>query len=111
VPHRFYRHITADTYRDVVRGKTNLLVAIRLRQRDRRRPALLSGARHSYDHIGDVFYSQGGSLDCDDVTDPASATDSTATASPSKIEGTGWPKYRLYPWLASYGVMFGSAYG
>jgi hypothetical protein len=31
VPHRFYRHITAETYRDVVHGKANLVMEIRVR--------------------------------------------------------------------------------
>src|SRR5262249_27090497 len=42
VPHHFYRHITADTYRDIVQGKTNLLVEIRAPYRG------LRGDEHCY---------------------------------------------------------------
>jgi hypothetical protein len=65
VPHRFYRHITADTYRDVVEGKTNLVVEIRMRYRGPRGDEHCYLTRDSYDHIDRVFYTQGGSLSCD----------------------------------------------
>jgi hypothetical protein len=65
VPHHFYRHITADTYRDVVRGKTNLVVEIRVRYRGPRGDEHCYLTRHGYDHIDRVFYPRGGSLSFD----------------------------------------------
>jgi hypothetical protein len=65
VPHDFYRHITADIYRDVVQGKTNLVVEIRVRYRGPRGDQHCYMTRHRYDHIDHIFYAQGGSLSCD----------------------------------------------
>ena len=73
VPHRFYSHITADTYRDTVQGKANLVVEIRARYRGPRGDEHCYMARHSYDHIDGTFYSRGGSLSCDGQPDPVSA--------------------------------------
>jgi hypothetical protein len=71
VPHLFYRHITADTYRDVVQGKTNLVVDIRVRYRGPRGDEHCYLTRHSYDNIDRVSYPGGGSLSCDHKTDTA----------------------------------------
>jgi hypothetical protein len=69
VPHRFYRHITADTYRDAIEGKTTLVVEIRVRYRGPRGDQHCYLTRNSYDHIDRVFYPRGGSLSCDGQTD------------------------------------------
>jgi hypothetical protein len=64
VPHRFYRHITADTYRDAVQGKTSLEVEVRVRYRGPRGDEHCYLTRNSYDHTDQVFYPRGGSLSC-----------------------------------------------
>jgi hypothetical protein len=56
VPHHFYRHMTADTYRDVVQVKTNLVVEIGVRYQGQRGDEHCYLTRHSYDHIDRVFY-------------------------------------------------------
>jgi hypothetical protein len=65
VPHPFYRHLTADTYRDAAQGKTNLVVEIRVRYRGPRGDEHCYLTRHSYDYLDRVFYSSGGSLSCE----------------------------------------------
>jgi hypothetical protein len=65
VPHRFYRHISSDTYRDAVQGKANLVVEIQVRYRGPRGDEHCYMTRDSYDPIDDVFYPLGGSLSCD----------------------------------------------
>jgi hypothetical protein len=64
VPHAFYRHLTADTYRDAVEGKTTLAVEIRVRYRGPRGDEHCYLTRNSYDHVDRVFYPRGGSLSC-----------------------------------------------
>jgi hypothetical protein len=73
VPHPFYRHITADTYRDVAQGKVNLVVEIRVRYRGPRGDEHCYLSRQSYDHVDGLFYPQGGSLSCDRVTNTVPA--------------------------------------
>ena len=65
VPHRFYRHLGADTYRDVVQGKTSLVAQIYVRYRGPRGDEHCYLARHGYDYIDRDFYPDGGSLGCD----------------------------------------------
>jgi hypothetical protein len=65
VPHRFYRHLSADIYRDAVQGKADLVVEVRVRYRGPRGDEHCYLARHRYDPIDDIFYPQGGSLSCD----------------------------------------------
>jgi hypothetical protein len=69
VPHPFYRHVAADTYRDVVRGKTSLVVETRVRYRGPRGDEHCYLMRDSYDYIDRVFYPRAGSLSCDHKTD------------------------------------------
>ena len=69
VPHRFYRHISADTYRDALQGKANMVIEIRVRYRGPRGDEHCYLLRSSYDHVDGIFYPQGGSLSCDDQTD------------------------------------------
>jgi hypothetical protein len=64
VPHRFYRHITAETYRDVVQGKANLVMEIRVRYQGPRRDQHCYLTRNTYDYLDRLFYPQGGSLSC-----------------------------------------------
>jgi hypothetical protein len=64
VPHRFYRHLSADTYRDAVQGKTSLVVQIFVRYRGPRGDEHCYLARHGYDYIDGDFYPGGGSLSC-----------------------------------------------
>jgi hypothetical protein len=64
VPHRFYRHITADTYRDVAQGKANLVLEIWVRYRGPRGDTHCYLTRNTYDNIDQVFYPRGGSLRC-----------------------------------------------
>jgi hypothetical protein len=59
VPHRFYRHITADTYRNVVQGKTNLVVETQVRYRGPRGDKHCYLMRDSYNHIDSYFLSLG----------------------------------------------------
>jgi hypothetical protein len=65
VPHRFYRHLRPDTYREAVQGKTNLVVEIRVHYRGPRGDAHCYLALHGYDYIDRDFYTGGGSLSCD----------------------------------------------
>lgn len=73
VPHPFYRHITADTYRDVAQGKVNLAVEIRVRYRGPRGDEHCYLTRDRYDHVDGIFYPRGGSLSCDRLTDTVPA--------------------------------------
>ena len=73
VPHPFYRHITADTYRDAAQGKVKLVVEIRVRYRGPRGDEHCYLSRDSYDHVDGIFYPQGGSLSCDRLTDTVPA--------------------------------------
>jgi hypothetical protein len=54
----------SDTYRDVVQGKTNLVVEIRVRYRGPRGNQHCYLTRDNYDYIDRVFYTRGGSLSC-----------------------------------------------
>jgi hypothetical protein len=65
VPHRFYRHLNADTYRDAIQGKTSLVVQIFVRYRGPRGDEYCYLARDGYDYSDGVFYPLGGSLSCD----------------------------------------------
>jgi hypothetical protein len=65
VPHRFYRHISADTYRDAVEGKADLVVEIQVRYSGPRGDAHCYLARKRYDSLDHYFYSQKSSLSCD----------------------------------------------
>jgi hypothetical protein len=65
VPHRFYRHLSADTNRDFVQGKTSLVVQIFVRYRGPRGDEHCYLARHGYDYIDQDFYPGSGSLSCD----------------------------------------------
>jgi hypothetical protein len=65
VPHRFYRHISANTYRDVVAGKAELVVEIQVRYSGPRSDEHCYLARKRYDPLDNCFYSQKGSLSCD----------------------------------------------
>jgi hypothetical protein len=64
VPHHLYRHMSADTYRDVIQGKMNLVVEVRVRYRGPRGDVHCYLMRHNYDHIDHVFYPLGGTLSC-----------------------------------------------
>lgn len=69
VPHRFYRHLAADTYRDALQGKANVVVEIRVRYKGPRGDEHCYITRDSYDHVDGIFYPQGGSLSCDRMSD------------------------------------------
>jgi hypothetical protein len=69
VPHRFYRHLAADTYRDALQGKANVVVDIQVRYKGPRGDEHCYITRDSYDHVDGIFYPQGGSLSCDHQTD------------------------------------------
>jgi hypothetical protein len=64
VPHRFYRHISANTYRDVVAGKAELVVEIQVRYLGPRGDEHCYLTRDRYDALDHYFYSQKGSLGC-----------------------------------------------
>ena len=64
VPHRFYRHLSADTYREVLEGKTRLVVQIFVRYRGPRGAEHCYQASHGYDYVDRDFYPGGGSLSC-----------------------------------------------
>ena len=70
VPHRFYRHVSTDTYRDAVQGKADLVVEIRVRYRGPRGDEHCYLARDRFDPIDDFFYPQRGSLSCDQTAQP-----------------------------------------
>lgn len=65
VPHPFYRQISANTYRDVVEGKAELVVEIHVRYLGPRGDEHCYLARDRYDPLDNYFYSQKGSLSCD----------------------------------------------
>jgi hypothetical protein len=69
VPHRFYRHIAADTYRDALQGKASVVIEIRVRYRGPRGDEHCYMTRDRYDHLDGIFYPQGGSLSCDRMSD------------------------------------------
>jgi hypothetical protein len=69
VPHRFYRHITPDTYRGAVQGKVNLAIETQVRYRGPQGDEHCYLTVYNYDHADDVFNPQRGSLSCDDMTD------------------------------------------
>ena len=71
VPHRFYRHVSADTYRDAAQGKVDLVVEIQVRYRGPRGDEHCYLASQRYDPIDDFFYPQGGSLSCDQGAQPS----------------------------------------
>ncbi len=73
VPHPFYRHIAADTYRDATQGKVHLVVEVRVHYSGPRGDEHCYLTRVAYDHIDGIFYSQGGSLSCDHPGDTVSA--------------------------------------
>ena len=64
VPHRFYRHITLDTYRGAVQGKMNLVLETQVRYRGPRGDEHCYRTVDNYDHADGVFHSQRGSLSC-----------------------------------------------
>jgi len=70
VPHRFYRHMSGDTYRDALQGKAELVVEIQARYRGPRGDEHCYLSRDRYDPIDDFFYPQGGSLSCDQGAHP-----------------------------------------
>ncbi len=69
VPHPLYRHLSADAYHDVVQGKANLIVEVRVRYKGPRGDEHCYVMRHSYDHMDRVFYPLGGSLGCEHESD------------------------------------------
>ena len=66
VPHRFFRHMTSEMYRDAVQGKINLVVEIQVRYGGPQGDKHCYLTRDSYDNVDNVFYPQRGSLSCDD---------------------------------------------
>ena len=64
VSHRFYRHLSADIYRDAVRGKADLTVEIDVRYRGPRGDEHCYLTRDRFDPIDAFFYPQRGSLSC-----------------------------------------------
>lgn len=73
VPHRFFRHMTSDMYRDAVQGKINLVVETQVRYSGPQGDKHCYLARDSYDNVDNVFYSQRGSLSCNDQVNNAGA--------------------------------------
>jgi hypothetical protein len=73
VPHPFYRHIAADTYRDATQGKVHLVVEVRVHYNGPRGDEHCYLTREAYDHIDGIFYPQGGSLSCDHQADTVPA--------------------------------------
>ena len=57
--------MTADTFRNILQGKTNLVVEIRVRNRGPRGNKHCYLMRDSFDHIDQICYPLGGSLSCD----------------------------------------------
>jgi hypothetical protein len=72
VPHPFYRHIAAETYRDATQGKVHLVVEVRVHYSGPRGDKHCYLTRDAYDHVDGIFYSQGGSLS-DDQADTVPA--------------------------------------
>jgi hypothetical protein len=64
VPHRFYRHITLDTYRGAVQGKMNLVIETQVRYMGPRGDEHCYLTVSNYDHADGVFNPQRGSLSC-----------------------------------------------
>jgi len=65
VPHRFYRHVSSEIYRDAIQGKADLVVEIQVRYRGPRGDEHCYLTRDRFDSIDDFFYPQRGSLSCD----------------------------------------------
>jgi hypothetical protein len=64
VPHRFCRHISANTYREVGEGKAELVVEIQVRYLGPRGDEHCYLTRKRYDPLDDYFYSLNGSISC-----------------------------------------------
>ncbi len=73
VPHRFYRHITLDTYHGAVQGKMNLVIETQVRYRGPRGDEHCYLTVDNYDRADGVFHPQRGSLSCDHQTDRVAA--------------------------------------
>jgi hypothetical protein len=73
VPHRFFRHLTSEMYRDAVQGKINLVVEIRVRYNGPQGGKHCYMTRESYDNLDNFFYPERGSLSCDDQVSKAGA--------------------------------------
>jgi hypothetical protein len=73
VPHRFFRHMTSEMYRDAVQGKITLVVEIQVRYGGPQGDRHCYLTRDSYDNLDNVFYPQRGSLSCDDQGSSAGA--------------------------------------
>lgn len=69
VPHRFYRHISLDTYRRALQGKVNLGIETQVRYMGPRGDEHCYLTVYNYDHADGVFFPQRGSLSCDHQTD------------------------------------------
>jgi hypothetical protein len=70
VPHRFYRHLSTDIYRDAGQGKADLMVEIEVRYRGPRGDEHCYLARDRFDPIDAFFYPQRGSLSCAQAAQP-----------------------------------------
>lgn len=70
VPHRFYRHLSADIYRDTVQSKADLVVEIQVHYRGPRGDEHCYLSRDRFDPIDDFFYPERGSLSCDQAVHP-----------------------------------------
>lgn len=65
VPHRFYRHLSADIYRGAVQSKAALVVETQVLYRAPRGDEHCYLSRDRFDPIDDFFYPERGSLSCD----------------------------------------------
>ena len=70
VPHRFYRHMSGETYHEALLGKAELVVEIQARYRGPRGDEHWYLSLDRYDPIDDSFYPEGGSLSCDQGAHP-----------------------------------------
>ena len=70
VPHRFYRHLSADIYRDAAQSKADLVVEIQVHYRGPRGDEHCYLSRDRFDPIDDFFYPEQGSLSCDQAALP-----------------------------------------
>jgi len=70
VPHRFYRHLSADTYHEAVQGKADLVVEILVRYRGPRGDEHCYLSHDRFDPIDDFFYPVRGSVSCDQAAQP-----------------------------------------
>jgi hypothetical protein len=73
VPHRFYRHITLDTYRGAVQGEMNLVIETQVRYRGPRGDEHCYLTVDNYGHADGVFHPQRGSLSCGHKADRVQA--------------------------------------